>query len=180
MAVRARAAKQLRVSRAGGLLTLALVIVIACVPVLGTLLAIDATTQPDLSDLAPFGQPSRPYVLLNWFALRHSQFSAEFVQALGYMLETNRSTHTGDWVRDFILLPEAGNALHPARRIPDEMIAVRLREGEQIQFAPKSLVWVWGRFRASTNDPSGLQAVYHIEDAWVKRADKSEISEYFK
>jgi len=160
---------------------LVVVIVIACVPVAGTVLAIVSTTVPDLSDLAPIRQTQSQYVLLNWLALRHGQFSpAASVQALGYMLESDRSLHPGDWVRDFVLLPEAGNILHPAHRIPDQMIAVRLREGEQIQFFPRNLVWVWGTFRESPGDPAGVQPLHHIDQARAKRADKSEISTYFR
>lgn len=120
-------------------------------------------------------------MLLNWFDLRQGQFSATAsVQALGYMLESDRSFKTGDWVKDFVLLPEAGNLLHQAHRIPDQMIAVRLHDGEQIQFAPRSLVWVWGTFRASPGDPAGLLPLYHLDQARAKRADKSEIPQYFR
>jgi hypothetical protein len=181
MAGRASTTKELRVSRSGQLRTLILVIAIAFVPVLGTVLAIVSTTEPDLSGLTTIRQPQGQYVLLDWLALRHGQFSpATSVQALGYMAESDRSLHTGDWVRVFILLPEAGNMLHPAHRIPDQMIAVRLGEGDQIQFSPRSLVWVWGTFRASPGDPAGLQPLFHLDQARAKRAEKSEISMYFR
>ena len=92
MAVRARTSKGLSVSRNERLRTLVLVIVITCVPVLATLLAIVSTTEPDLSDLAPIGQTPGQYVLLNWFALRNGHLSAESaIQALGYMVESDRS-----------------------------------------------------------------------------------------
>jgi len=181
MAVRARTSKGLSVSRNEGLRTLVLVIVFTCVPVLGTLLAIVSTTEPDLSELTPIWQTPGQYVLLNWLALRNGHLSAESsIQALGYMVESDRSRHTGDWVRDFVLLPEAGNLLHPAHRIPDEMIAVRLREGERIQFSPRRLVWVWGTFRASPGDPAGLQRLYGLDRARVQLADKSDIPKYFR
>jgi len=182
MAGRATTAKEQRVSRSGELRTLVLVIAIACVPVLGTVLAIVSTTEPDLSDLSPIRQPKGQYLLLDWLALRHGQFSptTEPVQALGYMVESDRSVHAGDWVRDFVLLPEAGNMLHPAHRFPDQIIAVRLGEGEQIQFSPRSLVWVWGTFRASPGDQAGVQPLYHLDQARAKRAEKSEISMYFR
>jgi hypothetical protein len=181
VAVRASAAKTFSVSRNDRFRTLVLVIVITCVPVLGTLLAIVSTTEPDLSDLTPIRQSQGQYVLLNWFALRHGHLSAQAsVQALGYMLESDRSPHTGEWVRDFVLLPEVGNLLHPEHRTPGEMLGVRLREDEQIQFSPKSLVWVWGALRASPGDPAGLQPLYHLDEARAKLADKSEIPKYFR
>ena len=181
MAVRANTTKDFGVSRDERLRTLVLIIVITCVPVLATLLAIVSTTEPDLSDLTPIQQTPGQDVLLNWFALRQGRLSAESsVQALGYMVESDRSAHSGDWVRGFVLLPEAGNLLHPAHRIPYEMIAVRLREGEEIQFSPRRLVWVWGTFRVSPGDPAGIQPLYHLDKARAKLADKSEIPKYFR
>jgi hypothetical protein len=168
---------------------LALVIAITCVPVLGTLLAIVSTTEPDLSELIPVRHTAGQHVMLNWAALRQGRLFAEStlqapiqapIQALGYMVESNRSTHTGDWIRDFVLLPEAGTLLHPAHRIPDEMIAVRLRENDRIQFSPRSLVWVWGTFRGSPGDPAVLQPLYQLEQARAKLADKSDIPKYFR
>lgn len=158
-----------------------MVVVVTCLPVLLTLLAIVSTTEPDLSDLTPIRQSPGQYELLNWFALRHGRFSAAgSVRALGYMVERDRSPHPGDWIRDFVLLPEAGNLLHPAHRIPDEMIAVRLSQGEKIQFSPRRLVWVWGAFQASTGDPSGLQPLYRLDQARAQLADKSDIPKYFR
>ena len=180
MAVRASTTKYLRVSQSEGRRTFVLVIAITCLPVLGTLLAIVSTTEPDLSDLTPIQQSSSPYVLLNWFDLRQGHFPAASAQALGYMVESDRSLHAGGWVRDFVLLPEAGNLLHPAHRIPHQMIAVRLREGERIQFSPRSLVWVWGAFQASQGDPAGTQPLYRLDQARAKRADRSDIPKYFR
>jgi len=160
---------------------LILVVLITCIPVLGTLLAIVSTTEPDLSDLSPIQQSAGQYELLNWFALRHGRFSGQAsVQSLGYMVESDRSQHTGEWIRDFVLLPEAGNLLHPAHRIPNEMVAVRLREREQIQFSPRRLVWVWGEFRASPGDSEGIQPLYHLDQARAMLADKSDIHKYFR
>ena len=181
MAGRASTAKGQRVSRSEGLRAFVLVIAIACVPVVGTVLAIVTTTEPDLSDLTPIRQPQGQYLLLDWLALRQGQFSpAASVQALGYMAENDRSVQTGEWVRDFIMLPEAGNILHPAHRIPDQMIMVRLGEGEQVHFSPGSLVWVWGTFRVSPADPAGIQPRYLLDQARAKRAEKSEISLYLR
>lgn len=154
-------------------------IAITCVPVLGTLLAVVSTTEPDL--LALTRQRIDEFAMLNWFALREGRFAAKAsVQALGYMAEGDRPPHKGEWVRDFVLLPDAGNLLHPAHRIPDEMIAVRLQEGDLIQFFPRSLVWVWGTLQMQPGDPAGSQPLFRVDRARAKPADKSEISKYFR
>jgi hypothetical protein len=69
------------------------------------------------------------YVVLNWSALllghAHSLDARSLlsagapVLALGYMFEKDRALREGEWVRDFVLLPEAGHILHPAHRFGD-------------------------------------------------------------
>ena len=83
-------------------------------------------------------------------------------------------------VQEFILLPEAGNLLHPARRFGDQMIAVHLPSGRRVQFTPRRLVWVGGTFRASSGDPVGSRPLYDLEQAQVALASKTEIRKYFR
>ena len=118
--------------------------------------------------------------MLNWSGLQQASHADAAVQALGYMLESGQPVRSGDWVQDFVLVPDAGNLLHPAHRIPDEMIAVRLQDGEQIQLSLRSLVWVRGRFRPTPGDPAGFQPLYRIDHARAQLADKSDISRYFR
>ena len=166
--------------------SLLLVTMITCVPVLGTLWAVISTTQPALSDLAPITKQSGEYAVLDWPALRRDHAHAPIVpgaavQALGYMVEDeDNSARPGTQVRVFVLLPEAGNILHPAHRFGDEMIAVHLREGDEMLFSPRRLVWVWGTFRASPGDPAGAKPLYHLEQARAQPADREDVRRYFQ
>jgi hypothetical protein len=169
---------------------LVLVAVIAGVPILGTIYVTASTSEPDLSDLTPISQRAGNYRVLNWSALLQDQAhglntgtliaDGEEVQVLGYMLGSGRSTSKDQWVQDFILLPEAGNLMHPAHRIRDQMIAVHLEDGTRIQFAPRALVWVWGNFRASAGLGLRSEALYVLERARAKPADRADIQRYFK
>ena len=96
------------------------------------------------------------------------------------MMEGERSIRTGQRVHDFFLLPQGGNLLHPAHRFGDQMIAVHLRSDIQVQFSPRSLVWVAGTFRASLGDPVGARPLYDLEEARVSPASKAEIRKYFR
>jgi hypothetical protein len=161
-----------------------------CVPVLTALIAIFSTAEPDISDLTPISQKVGDYVILSWSNLERgrphalledsSVFAGARVQALGYMMEGERSTRTGEQVHDFFLLPEAGNLLHPAHRFGDQMITVHLRSDMPAQFSPRSLVWVTGTFRASSGDPVGARPLYDLDQARVSPASKAEIRRYFK
>jgi hypothetical protein len=164
--------------------------VVVAVPILGTIFVTASTSEPDLSELAPINERAGNYVFLDWSALLRHQFGipgAEIgisagsdIQALGYMVDGDQPAGKGEWVRDFVLLPEAGNLLHPAHRIPDQMIAVSLEDPKRIQFSPRALVWVWGNFRVSSERAVRSKPLYRLEQARVIPAGKGEIQRYFK
>jgi len=163
--------------------------VIACVPVLGAVWAITSTSQPDLSDLAPLKAQSGEYALLGWPTLLrdHSHalkrqaaiFSGASIQALGYMMDGAEPIATGQQVTRFVLLPDAGNLLHPAHRFGDQMIAVNLRESDLSTFSPRTLVWACGTLQVSTGDPAGGEPVYALAEAHAELAPKTDIRKYF-
>ena len=160
------------------------------VPVAGALLAISVTRRPDLSDLVPIGNSEKNYLVLNWSNLLRdrphaldagsSLYAGAPVQALGYLFESDHARTRGESLQDFVLLPEAGNMLHPAHRFGDQMIAVRLDSGTRVTLPPRALVWVWGTLRASAGDPAGPQPLYALERARVQPAVSEEIRKYFK
>jgi hypothetical protein len=169
--------------------TLALIVTVACIPLLGTVLAIVITSKPDLSGLVPSNAQVGDYIVLGWRELlqTHHELSpaaarldGAAVQALGYMVDGDNSIHPGDFVQDFVLLPDAGNILDPADRFGDQMVSVRLREGDRIPFSPRQLIWVRGIFRASRGDPSGSTPLYHLENAQTQLADRADIGRYFQ
>jgi hypothetical protein len=161
-----------------------------CVPILSTVIAIVATTEPDISDLTPAFQTAGEYHMVNWSELERGRphalqegstaFTGAQVQALGYMMEGGQPLRAGDWVPEFVLLPDAGNLLHPAHRFGDQMIAVHLAARGRIQFAPRKLVWVWGTFRASPGNPAGAKPLYDLDRARVLPAGRTDIQKYFR
>jgi hypothetical protein len=167
-----------------------LILLTACLCLLtfGTARGVFSTAQPDISDLSPVFAKTGDYTILNWVELeRHRSalqqgavaFTGARIQALGYMMETDRPVPTGKSVREFILLPDAGNFLHPAHRFGDQMIAVHL-EGREIKFVPRSLVWAKGILRASSGDPAGSRPLYDLDEAIVFAASKMDIQHYFR
>jgi len=182
--------KKLTVSRRDNIRALVLIAVVAGVPILGTIYVTASTSEPDLSDLTPISDRAGNSVVLNWSTLLQDQAhglntgmvipSGVEVQALGYMMGSDRSTGQDQWVHDFVLLPEAGNLLHPAHRIRDQMIAVHLDDGTRIQFAPRTLVWVWGNLRASEGLGPRSEALYVLDRARAKPADRADIRRYFR
>jgi hypothetical protein len=169
--------------------TLALIITIACLLLLGIVLPIVSTTKPDLSDLDPSNKQAGEYIVLSWRELlqTHHQMKSEAVkldraavQALGYMVDGDKAIHAGDLVQDFVLLPDVGNLLDPADRFGDQMISVHLRGKDRIPFSSKQLVWVWGTFRVSWGDSSVPTPLYHLESARTQPADRADIGRYFR
>ena len=186
----AKGKKKVSISRADSIRVLLLVIVVAGVPILGTVFVTTSTSEPGLSELIPIRPRAGEYLVLDWSALLQNRprvsktgmvipAGAE-VQALGYMMDGDRSIGKNQWVQDFILLPEAGTLFHPAHRIRDQTIAVHLEEGTRIQFSPRALVWVWGNLQASAGLGPPSEARYTLGRARAKPAGKADIQGYFK
>jgi hypothetical protein len=186
---RVAASRKSGISRRHEIRFLLLLAMGVCVPTLGTVIAIVATAEPDISDLTPAFQTAGEYRVVNWSELERgphalqegsTAFTGAQVQALGYMMEGGQPLRAGDWVPEFVLLPDAGNLLHPAHRFGDQMIAVHLAAGGRIQFAPRKLVWVWGTFRASPGNPAGAKPLYDLDRARVLPAGRTDIQKYFR
>ena len=190
MGRRAKGKTKVGISRADSLRVLLLVIVVAGIPILGTVFVTNSTSEPDLSELTPISPRAGQYLVLDWSALLQNEprvsktetaiSAGAEVQALGYMMNGDRSIGKNQWVQDFVLLPEAGTLLHPAHRIRDRMLAVHLEDGTRIQFSPRALVWVWGNLKASAGLGRRSEALYMLERARAKPAEKADIQRYFK
>ena len=83
-------------------------------------------------------------------------------------------------VEKFVLLPDKGNAVHPAHRFGDQMIEVNLRSGERVRFARGTLVWVWGTLRGLPGNPLGSVPLYQLQNARTQPTSQEEIPKYFR
>jgi len=146
-------------------------------------------SQPDLSYRTPLLPTVGDSVLLGWAALERNQhamrqgaaaYSGERVRMLGYMTDGGRQIRSGDFVHDFLLLPESGNWLHPAQLFGDQMVDVHLPAGHPALFSPGSLVWVEGLLGVLPGDPLGSRPLYELSRTTVRFAGKSEIRMYFR
>jgi hypothetical protein len=181
------ARRQPAVSRGREIGTLVLVLSAGLVPALAIMIGIAATLRPDLSDLSPVRCAEDRAVVLNWSSLVREGGRPDAgprtgvdVRALGYMMESDRVPRDGESVREFYLLPDAGNMFHPAHRDGDQMIAVQLADDVRVRFSQRELVWAWGSFRSLPGDADASKPLYALQRAHARRADESEIRRYFQ
>lgn len=159
-----------------------------CLPNVVSIVLITNAARQDLSDLTPAISHADQYLMLAWPDLeraRHAMSagaipSGTMIRALGYLMDGERPVRDGERVQGFVLLPDAGNPVHPAHRFGDQMIDVRLEAGNEVRFSGRSLVWVWGRLRMLAGDPSGHKALYILENARSEPANEADIPKYFK
>ena len=152
------------------------------------LLIVSWTALRDLDDLTPKMDRTDGYALLGWGDLRRSGHALQQgglsggtpLRALGYMMEGDEPLFEGQRTAKFVLLPDAGNAIHPAHRWGDQMIDVRLGSGEAVRFCPRCLVWVWGALRVLPGDPAGPRPLYRLDGARIEPARPDEIRKYFR
>jgi len=165
-------------------LPLCLICLAAIIPALLTMRA----PSPDLSELTPKVGRVEGCVLVAWYDLERGHRALKTgepstgtaMRVLGYMMEGDRPIPNGQPVARFVLLPEAGNAAHPPHRFGDQMIDVRLKEGDTVRFARGSLVWAWGAWRPLPGDPKRDKPLYELQDAHVESAGATDIAKYFR
>ena len=168
--------------------TLVGLVALIFLPIIPIGILITRRAGPDLFDLTPVVSRSEQYLILDWPELERARHalhtgaisSGAMIRALGYMMEGVRPVLDGERVQSFILLPDAGSAVHPAHRFGDQMIDVRLEAGNTVRFSEQSLVWVWGTLRMLPGDPLGHEPLYVLEHARTEPANKADIQKYFK
>ena len=118
-------------------------VAVVCLPAIVVFVLASYPSGPDLFHLIPLTSHSDRYLILEWANLRRAHNalivgaipSGTMIRALGYMMDGDRPVRDGERVRSFVLLPEAGDALHPADRFGDEMINVELQAGNEVSFS---------------------------------------------
>jgi hypothetical protein len=100
------------------------------------------------------------------------------VRMIGYMMDGYRPSPDGTSVDMFVLLPEAGQFLHPAHRIPNQMVEVRPKR--PIVFKNRELVWVSGRLDRTVGKPGDERAAWAIGEANVSPAEPRDVTKWFQ
>jgi len=127
------------------------------------------------------------YVLVAWHELVSARralkvgepSSGSPTRVLGYMMEADAPVRNGQEIQRFVLLPDAGSAVHPAHRFGDQLVEVHLKEGDRVPFAAGSLVWVWGTWKLLRRKPNEDKALYELENARVENASSRTLRNTF-
>jgi len=175
---------------------------IICAVVLPLILAfilVAADMRSDLSELIPReALADQSAALIGWadleipegrsVSLEQRRWQPQRrVRMLGYMMEGYASDGTSDGhkpardgapVEMFILLPEAGQILHPAHHVPDQMVEIWPKRPTQLRF--RSLVWATGILARKPGRREGDKALYAMTDSDVKPTVQSDITLWFK
>jgi hypothetical protein len=147
-------------------------------PLLLAYVLVSVDMRSDLSELKPSKQVDEEgFVPVGWPELE-TQAPQGPVRMIGYMMDAYSPSSDGARVDMFILLPEAGQFLHPAHRIPNQMVEVRLRH--PMVFKNRQLVWVSGKLDRTFGKAGDENAVWAIGDADVRSAQPQEISKWFQ
>lgn len=138
--------------------------------VIGALAAVDA--RIDLSDWKP---GIRGTTIIGWPEMPARVGSQ--VEMLGYMMDGSLPVPDGEPVRTFILMPEAGQFLHPAHQVPDEMVEIHLEEPVRFQY--RRLVRVSGVLTFTSGPSRPDRALYPMKNAAVQPAPETDIARFF-
>jgi hypothetical protein len=146
-------------------------------PFLLAVVLVSADIRSDLSELKAaelFGRQGT--VLVGWGELDRYNRDGR-ASMLGYMMDGSTPSADGAPVNTFVLMPEAGQWLHPAHRIPDEMAEVRTVR--PIAFKYRQLVWVTGRLNRAINGNREESPAWSLTEAVAEFASDRDITRWF-
>jgi hypothetical protein len=162
-------------------------------PVMLAYILVAADMRSDLSGLKPAqAVADTRTALIGWPELetadlgKRSSGPASFdiargrprARMLGYMMDAYKPSRDGERVEMFVLLPEAGQFLHPAHRIPDQMVEVWLTR--PAPFTYRRLVWASGVLTRTPGRRDSDKALYAMADSIIENADDHDIARWFR
>ena len=135
--------------------------------------------RSDLSEL----KPTKPVddkgaMPVGWPDLERQHDGPQRIRMIGYMMDGYQPSRDGATVDVFVLLPEAGQFLHPAHRIPNQMVEVR--PSRPIVFHYRALVWVTGTLNRTMSVHGDDKAAYSMIAAEVDPAAERDIGKWFR
>jgi len=132
-----------------------------------------STSKVDEKGAVPVGWPEleRPHE-------RPQPVGTRRVRMIGYMMDGYQPSREGDLVDLFILLPEAGQFLHPAHRIPNQMVEVRPSHAAVFHY--RDLVWATGILNRTIGNAGDDKADWAMMAAEVTPAVERDIGKWFR
>lgn len=178
--------------------TLAAILCAVVLPLILAFILVAMDMRTELSDLIPAEPlPDHTASLIGWqdleipngktLSLEQTRWQPDRrVRMLGYMMDNYgmdglKPLPDGAFVRMFVLMPEAGHFLHPAHRIPDQMVEVW--PSRPVVFRFRSLIWSTGNLARKSGSHSRMgedAALYAMADADVQPAVQSDITLWFR
>jgi hypothetical protein len=166
------------------ILTLWAIIAVIGFPLFLGYILVAADLHIDLSELKPAKQTDEAgFVPVGWPELEGPVTQGRVstgarIRMIGYMMDGYRSYPGGTNVDMFILLPEAGQFLHPAHRIPNQMVEVWPRR--PVLFRNRQLVWALGRLNRTMGKAGEEKAAWAMGNADVQPAEPRDIPKWFE
>ncbi len=160
-------------------LTLWAIIAALSFPMLLAVALVAMDMRSDLSELKSTGRmDDKGAVPVGWPDLERGREGSGKVKMIGYMMDGYRPSRDGATVDMFVLLPEAGQFLHPAHREPNQMVEVRL--SHPVVFHYRDLVWATGTLNPTMSAHRDDKAAWAMMGAEVDPAADRDIRKWFR
>jgi hypothetical protein len=160
-------------------LTLWTIIAALAFPMILAVALVGMDMRSDLSELKSMGQVDDKGALsVGWPDLEREPEGSQRVRMIGYMMDGYQPSRNGATVDMFVLLPEAGQFLHPAHRIPNQMVEVR--PSHPVVFHYRDLVWATGILNRTMSIHGDDKAAYAMIAAEVSPATERDIGKWFR
>jgi hypothetical protein len=165
--------RRIKLSRREEWKTLAIIFLVAGIPLVATAALIVVSMRPDLGNIRFFHAPIETEAMtIDWptlYRLNAKDPTVEYIRALlptspvripGYMITFEQTPDKNREVTQFLLVPDPGNWLHPPHLDPGEVVFVRLEGGAKARFVERKPVWATGKLSLSPVKRGTLEGAY--------------------
>ena len=167
--------RRIKLSRRDEWKALGVIFLAGAVPLMAAAALIVVSMRPDLGNMRFLHAANETEAwTIDWptlYRLNAKDPTVEYIRALlptspvripGYMLAFGDLPDRNGAVRQFLLIPDPGNWLHPPHLDSGDVILVHMADGARIRLLSRSAVWVTGKLSLSAIKSGEIEAAYSM------------------
>jgi hypothetical protein len=154
------------------------VILVTTVPVLGTIALVIVSSRPSLAMRTfPRSCPGANAIAVDWPTLDHltqrgttaaREIFISDVCLPGYMIQSDDPMDRTRSLREFLLVPNPGNWLHPPHLDDGDVVVVKMRGGLRTPLLARRAVWAQGKLSLAPVKTDRVEARFQLDASSVR------------
>jgi hypothetical protein len=155
-----------------------IVVLVTIVPVVSTIVIVIVSSRPSLAMRTfPRSCPGANAIAVDWPTLDHltkrgttsaREIFISDVCLPGYMIQSDDPMDRNRSLREFLLVPNPGNWLHPPHLDDGDVVVVKMRGGLRTPLLARRAVWAQGKLSLAPVKTDRVEARFQLDASSVR------------